>query len=189
MASVLAHEHGHAGGLGLGGERLSIGEVVGDGLLDQGHDAATNCLAGNAQVQAIGSGDDHAIRLDLVHHDSGVGVERHAGGLGRGAGALEGIGDGHELGAGLLGHEADVVAAHGTGADDGDADGGLVLGHGNSSLGQEGRPFLPSRRMGWRAARPQRAGVGRTAPEEGIVEGKGTRARRSSSFRRRPSCR
>ena len=76
----------------------------------------------------MGGRDDDALGLDLVHHLGGVGVERHAGSLGRGTGALEGVGDGHELGLGLLGHEADVVAAHGTGADDGEADGGL-LGH------------------------------------------------------------
>ena len=126
MATVLAHEHGHAGILGLGGKGLGVLEVVGDGLLDQGHDAALDGLAGNGEVQTVGGGDDDALGLDLVHHLGRVGVERHAGGLGGGAGALEGVGNGHELGLGLLGDEADVVAAHGAGADDGNADGDLL---------------------------------------------------------------
>lgn len=54
MATVLAHEHGHAGGLGLGGEGLGILEVVGDRLFDQRHDVALHRLAGNAQMQVVG---------------------------------------------------------------------------------------------------------------------------------------
>ena len=97
VSTVLAHEHGHASGLGLDGERLGVGEVVGNGLLHQGHDTTPYGLAGNAQVQAVGGGDDDAVGRDLVHHGRGVGVERHAGGVGRGAGALEGVGDGAEV--------------------------------------------------------------------------------------------
>ena len=120
---MLTHEHGHASGLGLGGEGLGVLQVVGDRLFDQRHDVALHSLAGNAQVQVVGRGDDDGLGLDLVHHLGGIGVKRHAGGLGRGAGALKGVGDGDELGFGLLGDKADVVAAHGTGADNGNADG------------------------------------------------------------------
>ena len=74
-------------------------------------------------MQVVGRGDDDGLGLDLVHHLGGIGEERHAGGLGRGAGTLKGIGDSDELGLGLLGDEADVVAAHGAGADNGNADG------------------------------------------------------------------
>ena len=123
VATVLTHEYGHAGGLGLGGEGLGILEVIGDRLFDQRHDVALHGLAGNAQMQVVGGGDDDGLGLDLVHHLGGIGKERHAGGLGRGAGALKGVGDGDELGFGLLGDKADVVAAHGTGADNGNADG------------------------------------------------------------------
>ena len=123
VATVLTHEHGHAGGLGLGGEGLGVLEVVGDRLFDQRHDVALHGLAGNAQMQVVGGGDDDGLGFDLVHHLGGIGVKRHAGGLGRGAGALKGVGDGDELGLGLLGDKADVVAAHGAGADDGNADG------------------------------------------------------------------
>ena len=123
VTTVLTHEHGHAGGLGLGGKGLRVLQVVGDGLFDQRNDVALDGLAGNAQVQVVGRGDDDGLGLDLVHHLGGIGKERHAGGLGRGAGALKGVGDGDELGLGLLGDKADVVAAHGAGADDGNADG------------------------------------------------------------------
>ena len=50
VATVLTHEYGHAGGLGLGGKGLGIIEVVGDRLFDQRHDVALHSLAGNAQV-------------------------------------------------------------------------------------------------------------------------------------------
>ena len=50
VATVLTHEYGHAGGLGLGGKGLGILEVVGDRLFDQRHDVALHSLAGNAQV-------------------------------------------------------------------------------------------------------------------------------------------
>ena len=123
VATVLTHEHGHAGGLGLGGEGLGILEVVGDRLFDQRHDVALDGLAGNAQVQVVGGGDNDGLGFDLVHHLGGIGIKRHASGLGRGAGALKGVGDGDELGLGLLGDKADVVAAHGAGADNGNADG------------------------------------------------------------------
>ena len=50
VATVLTHEHGHASGLGLGGEGLGVLQVVGDWLFDQRHDVALHSLAGNAQV-------------------------------------------------------------------------------------------------------------------------------------------
>ena len=48
VATVLTHEHGHAGGFGLGGEGLGILEIVGDRLFDQRHDVALHSLASNA---------------------------------------------------------------------------------------------------------------------------------------------
>ena len=167
MAAVLAHEHGHAGGLGLGSELLGVLEVVGDGLLHERHDVAGDGLAGNAQVQVVGRGDDDGLGLNLVHHLGGIGeerIKRHAGGLGRGAGALKGVGDGDELGLGLLGDKADVVAAHGAGADNGNAD-GVELRHFDSLI-------LVAVECG-----------------KGAVLAASSKTRRTSSCCRRPSCR
>ena len=164
VATVLTHEHGHAGGLGLGGEGLGILKIVGDRLFDQRHDVALDGLAGNAQVQVVGGGDDDGLGLDLVHHLGRIGKERHAGGLGRGAGALKGVGDGDEFGLGLLGDKADVVAAHGAGADDGNAD-GVELRHFDSLM-----------LVAWNVTK------GQPLCHIGIT-------RRTSSCCRRPSCR
>lgn len=54
VATVLTHEHGHAGGLGLGGKGLGILQVVGDRLFDQRHDVALHSLAGNARCRSLG---------------------------------------------------------------------------------------------------------------------------------------
>ena len=54
VATVLTHEHGHTGGLGLGGEGLGVLEIVGDRLFDQRHDVALDGLAGNARCRSLG---------------------------------------------------------------------------------------------------------------------------------------
>ena len=84
--------------------------------------------------------------------------------LGRGAGALKGVGDGDELGLGLLGDKADVVAAHGAGADNGNAD-GVELRHFDSLI-------LVAVECG-----------------KGAVLAASSKTRRTSSCCRRPSCR
>ena len=132
VATMLAHEHGHTGSLGLGGKCLGVGKIIGDGLFHQGNDAAIDGLTGNAQMQAVRSSDNHALGLDLVHHGRRIGVERHAGSLGRGTCALKGVRDGHELGLGLLGNKTNVVATHGASTNDGDAHGSLLVRHGSS---------------------------------------------------------
>ena len=100
VATVLTHEHGHAGGFGLGGEGPGIFRVVGDRLFRPAARCRASQFAGNARVQVVGGGDNDGLWLDLVHHLGGIGAKRHAGGLGRGAGALKGVGDGDELGLG-----------------------------------------------------------------------------------------
>ena len=97
-------------------------------------------------MQTVRGGDDHALGPDLVHHGRGIGIERHTGGLGRSAGTLKGIGDGYELGLGLLDNKTNVVAAHSASANDGNAHGSLLVRHGG--LLSKGKTLLPSSHKG-----------------------------------------